>query len=73
MGRLYWIQVSESVGKKSCTNGAIAAFLARLGYSIGIPEQSSIEIIYCRKSEQSEWILTERDYDQVYFALPPVT
>jgi hypothetical protein len=72
-GHLHLIQVSKPVGRKSCTNVAMSSFLSRVGYPKDIPQPSSIELIYCRKSEQSEWALIEGDYcGNVIFVLSPV-
>jgi hypothetical protein len=63
-GRLHLVQV-KTYGQKSCTNGALASFLSRIGFPIQEPQPLSVELVYCRISSESDWLLKDGNYTKV--------
>jgi hypothetical protein len=64
-GRLHVVQASKRVAQKSCTNGAFAQFLSRIEYPKQSPDPLSIELVYCRMSSESDWLLVDGQYSKV--------
>jgi hypothetical protein len=64
-GRLHLLQASKRVAQKSCTNGAFAQFLSRIEYPKQTPDPLSIELVYCRMSSESGWLLVDGQYTKV--------
>jgi hypothetical protein len=64
-GRLHLVQVSKTYGQKSCTNGALASFLSKIRFPIQEPQPLSIELVYCRISSESDWLLKDGNNTKV--------